>query len=82
LRSAADAAVLEWAASEDRQVFSRDHKTMIAEAWYRVAQGVRMPGLFVIPEDMPIGQAVRELEMIVLASEPDEWRERVIFMPL
>jgi len=55
---------------------------MIAEAWYRVAQGVRMPGLFVIPEDMPIGQAVRELEMIVLASEPDEWRERVIFMPL
>ena len=54
---------------------------MIAEAWNRVARGIAMPGLLVIPQDMPIGQTVRELEMLVLASEPDDWRNRVVFRP-
>ena len=32
--------------------------------------------------DMSIGQAVKELELIALASESDDWRDRVIFLPL
>jgi hypothetical protein len=41
-----------------------------------------MPGVFVIPEDMPIGEAVRELELVALASESEEWQNRVVFLPL
>jgi hypothetical protein len=41
-----------------------------------------MPGVFVIPEDMSIGQAIKELELIALASDPDDWRDQVIFLPL
>jgi hypothetical protein len=82
LMSVIDAGVLEWAAREGRQVFTRDRNTMTADAWDRVARGLTMPGLFVIPEDLPIGQAVRELEIIAVASEPGEWHNRVVFLPL
>jgi hypothetical protein len=77
-----DPDVLEWAAQEGRQVFTRDRSTMTAHAYDRVAGKLAMPGLFVIPERMPIGQAVTELETIALASDPDDWRDLVIFLPL
>jgi hypothetical protein len=47
-----------------------------------VERGLPMPGLFVIPEAMTIGQAVRELEVIGMASEIDDWRDGVVFLPL
>ena len=82
LMSAADSRVLEWAAGEGRQVFTRDRSTMTAEAWDRVSRGLPMPGVFVIPEEMTIGRAVRELEVIGMASEPADWEGQVIFLPL
>jgi hypothetical protein len=82
LMSVADAGVLKWAAQERRQVFTRDRNTMTAAAWDRVARSLPMPGVFVIPEDMAIGRAVRELEFIALASQSDEWEGRVVYLPL
>jgi hypothetical protein len=82
LMSTPDPMVLEWAANEGRQVFTRDCNSMTAHAYARVTQGLPMPGVFVIPERMPIGQAVAELEMLALASDPDDWRDCVIFLPL
>ena len=82
LMSAADSRVLDWAAREARQVFTRDRNTMTAEAWDRVTRGWPMPGVFVIPEEITIGRAVRELEIIGMASEPADWEDQVIFLPL
>jgi hypothetical protein len=82
LMHASDADILEWAAREGRQVFTRDRNTMTRHAYDRIAEGLPMLGVFVIPEDMSIGQAVKELELIALASESDDWRDRVIFLPL
>ena len=56
-----DPDILEWAAGEDRQIFTRDRGTMTDHAYDRVVQGLPMPGVFVIAEDMPVGQAVKEL---------------------
>jgi hypothetical protein len=77
-----DPDILNWAAREDRQVFSRDRNTMTAHAWERVRRGIPMTGLFIIPEQMPIGQAIDELEVIALASDSHDWHDRVIFLPL
>ncbi|MBI2808009.1 MAG: DUF5615 family PIN-like protein [Planctomycetes bacterium] len=76
-----DPDVLAWAAGEGRQILTRDRNTMTRYAYERIRQGQSMPGLFVIPEDMPIGQAILELELLALASEPDEWHDRVVFLP-
>jgi hypothetical protein len=77
-----DAVILEWAAREGRQIFTRDRNTMTGHAYDRVVQGLPMVGVFVIPEDMSIGQAVKELELIALASDSPDWHDRVIFLPL
>jgi hypothetical protein len=77
-----DPDVLEWAARERRQVVTRDRNTMTAHAYQRVVAGLPMPGIFVVPEDMSIGQAVKELELIALASESADWNDQVIFLPL
>jgi hypothetical protein len=82
LMSTADFRILEWAAREGRQVFTRDRNSMTAEAWGRVTRGLSMPGVFVIPEEMTIGRAVRELEVIGMASDPADWEGQVIFLPL
>jgi hypothetical protein len=77
-----DPDILEWAAREGRQLITRDRTTMTPHAYERVAHGLPMPGVFVIPEEMSVGPAVKELELIALASESDDWRDRVIFLPL
>src|SRR5262245_3923162 len=74
-----DPDVLEWAAREDRQVFTRDRNTMTAHACDRVRSGQPMPGLFVIPEDMSIGQAILDLELLALASDSKDWHDQVIY---
>ena len=48
----------------------------------RVALGIPMLGVFVIPERMSVGQAIKGLGIIAFASKLDEWRDRVIFLPL
>jgi hypothetical protein len=77
-----DPDVLEWAAREGRLVITRDCNTMTRHAYDRVKQGLPMPGIIVIPEFMSIGEAVKELEILALASEPDEWRDQVVYLPL
>jgi len=82
LRRTPDPEVLAWAAHQGRQVFTRDSNTMTAHAYDRVVRGLPMLGLFVISQRMSIGQAVSELEVVALASEPHEWHDQVIFLPL
>ena len=81
LMNTPDPDVLEWAATEGRLILTRDINTMTAHALERVALGLPMPGVFVIPQRMPVGQAIKELEIIALASNFDEWRDRVVFLP-
>ena len=38
--------------------------------------------VFEVDQDMPIGNAVEELELIVRASLPDEWEGQVRVLPL
>ena len=77
-----DPDILEWAAREDRQILTRDRTTMVSYAYDRVIAGMPMPGVFVIPENMRIGQAVLDLETLALASDSIDWHDRVIFLPL
>lgn len=77
-----DPLILEWAAAQGRLIITRDVSTMSAHAFERVALGLPMLGVFVIPERMSVGLAIKELEIIAFASSPDEWRDRVEFLPL
>ena len=83
LRTAADPDILAWAAAENRILLTHDRDTMPGFAYDRVQTGLPLPGVFVIrnrPEQ--IGQMVEDILLVVLCSSQEEWKDRVVFLPL
>ena len=82
LRAASDGEVLAFAANEGWLVLSHDVNTMRAVAVRRVAEGLPMPGLFLIPQIRSTTAAAESLRVIWSASEFEEWRDRIVYLPL
>lgn len=82
LAGSEDPDLLDWAAKENRIVVSHDVNTMPAFAYGRVRAGQSMPGVFIVPTTMAIGQAIDELEFAVEAITAEECRYQVIYFPL
>jgi hypothetical protein len=76
-----DVNVLERATGLERVVFTQDVLfRVLAEDWQRHGRG--FAGLLFGPQlGGTIGQYVTDLELIAKASEPDEWRNVVQFLP-
>ncbi len=77
-----DPVILEWAANEGRIVITDDVSTMREYANDRLRAGLPVPGVLLIPQSIPIGIAVEEIQTIAEASDDAEWRDRVEFIPL
>lgn len=41
-----------------------------------------MPGIFIVSDQMPIGQAIDELLLIITVTTSDEWVNRIVYLPL
>lgn len=82
LREIDDPIILDWAATNDRIVLTHDRSTMSDFAYARLSRGEAMPGLFVVSNKMPIGQAIDELLIVATCSEQDEWKGVVLYLPL
>lgn len=76
LRRFNDPTILAWAADAGRALVTQDICTMPEFAHERVAAGLPMPGIFVLPTMMPIGTAIDELAVIVEASDASELADR------
>jgi hypothetical protein len=77
-----DAEVLEWCAKEGRCLLTHDVTTMRQYVDKRIAARSRMPGVFEVREQAPIGQAIEELLILVECSLQDEWEGQIVFLPL
>jgi hypothetical protein len=82
LMQKADAEILEWAASQGRGLLSHDVSTVPPAAYQRVADGKPMPGVFIVPDRMAVGQAIDELLFLSVDAEPGEWKDQVVYLPL
>jgi hypothetical protein len=82
LTSVLDPRVLERAAGERRVLLTHDHRTVPRFAYDRVAAGQPMPGVVVVPEQMPIGAAIEDLYLLIGVATPEDLRDRVIRLPL
>ena len=82
LRTANDAVILEWAASQGRVLITRDRKTLVGKAYERVKAGLPLSGVIVFRHRMNIGQAIEELLTVAMCSTEEEMRDRVVFLPL
>lgn len=77
-----DPAVLEWITEQNRILLTHDVKTMPKYAYERIKAQKPTPGIFVVNNQMSIGQAIEELILTIEASEPEEWHDTVEFFPL
>src|SRR5262245_29432854 len=76
-----DAEVLAAAAREGRLLVSHDRRTM-PHHFSTFIETKSSPGLLIIPQGIAIAVAVEELLLIWLASEPEEWVDRICYLPL
>lgn len=79
---ASDPTVLAYAAQENRILLTHDVRTMTKYAYDRVRADKPMAGLIELDNDLPIGQEIEEILIVLLTSQPDELANRIVFIPL
>ncbi len=81
LASLDDPAVLTLAAAQNRVLVSHDRKTMPIH-FGQFVLSESSPGLLVVPQRLPISQVAQDLFLIWVASDPEEWINRIRSLPL
>jgi len=82
LLHAPDPDILEWAAQDHRILLTHDVATVTMYAYSRVDQGLPMPGVIEVIATAPIGRVIDDLELLIFCSQPEEYNNQVIFIPL
>jgi len=77
-----DPIILAWAAEEERILVTHDRDTMPNFAYDRVRAGEPMPGVFLVSDLMPKGQAINELFWALHCLSSEECRDQVTYFPL
>jgi predicted nuclease of predicted toxin-antitoxin system len=82
LAGVGDPDILAWAVANDRIIFTHDRATLPDYAYERLSVGENMPGVFILNDRFPPGQAIQEILLIVACSKQAEWNDRVVHVPL
>ena len=76
-----DPEVLHIAAEQDRILVSQDRRTMPGH-FYQFISTMKSPGVILLREGISIAAAIEELVLIWAASDPKEWENRLVWIPL
>ena len=77
-----DPEVLAVASREGRALISHDRNTMVGHYFRLVRRGSRCPGLIVVAQDLPDGEAIEDLVLIWAALSAEELNNQVRWVPL
>lgn len=78
----ADEEVLEYAHANGFLLLSHDVNTLKAEAVRRIANGRSVSGVFLAAQRTPTRVLAESILAIWGASEADEWKDRIVFLPI
>lgn len=81
LKSRNDREVLEIAAQAGRLLVTHDQKTM-PRHFAEFVTTATSPGLLVIPQHISVANVVEDLLLIWSLTEPEEWLNRISYLPL
>lgn len=76
-----DPEVLKLTAEQGRILVSHDRKTMPTH-FGQFILSENSPGMLIVSQKLPISQVAEELLLIWLASEPEDWVNRLRSLPL
>lgn len=77
-----DDVLLGWAAENSRVTVSHDVNTMIYAANRRLASGVAMSGLIVVPQSLPTAKAIADLACVADVTTDAEMQNVTVWLPL
>ena len=80
LRGLTDQQVLQLAAEENRVLVSHDRKTM-PQAFARLIRSAASPGLIIVSQKTDLLSAIEGILLVWLASEAEEWKNRICTIP-
>lgn len=80
LRGLSDLEVLALAAKEGRILMSHDRKTM-PQAFGKFIQSQTSPGLFLLSQKVDLLGAIESVVLAWIASDHEEWVNRIIVIP-
>ena len=81
LSSVSDEEVLEYAWRHQWLLISHDVNTMKSAAEQRMANNYRIHGLFLVPQSRATRPVAESLMLIWTASDFEEWRDRIVYLP-
>jgi hypothetical protein len=76
-----DEGVLAVTARDGRILVSHDQATM-PRHFGEFIRSHRSPGLIVVPQHLPLAEAVDDLILIWTATQAEEWTDRIAFLPI
>ena len=76
-----DSDILVWAERTNRIILTKDAATFPTELAAQLRCGRTSPGIFVIQPTATIAAILSWLEMVVVDDSPDQWRDRVVYIP-
>ena len=80
-QSSTDDIVLDLAWQHQWLVVSHDVNTMKANAEARIAAGKGLHGLLLVPQRRAVTMVAESLVLVSEASEFEEWRDRIVYLP-
>ena len=81
LEGVADPEVLRRCAEHGRILVSHDENSMPGHFRDFVAAGRMSPGVLIVPQDAATGAVIESILLVWIASESDEWRDRLVWLP-
>jgi hypothetical protein len=82
LEGVPDPDVLRMAAEQKRVLVTHDFKTMPRHFAEFIQAHSSSPGVILVPQYLPIGQAIADLALIWAVCDPEEWQNRIAGIPI
>jgi hypothetical protein len=76
-----DPDLLELAAQQCRILVTHDRRTMTRHFRERLCAERPNPGVFIVPQRERIGEVVESLLLVWTASQGEEWRNQIVYLP-
>ncbi|MEQ8956957.1 MAG: DUF5615 family PIN-like protein [Coleofasciculus sp. C2-GNP5-27] len=77
-----DADILAWCEDNRFILVTNNRKTMPIHLAEHLTENHHVPGIFIVNDDMTMGQIMEELMIVAEAAWEDEYQDRISFMPL
>ncbi|NEO22438.1 MAG: hypothetical protein F6J94_17945 [Moorea sp. SIO1F2] len=77
-----DPEILDWCEENNFVLVTNNRTSMPVHLTDHLAQDHHIPGIFILNPNLTIGENLEELIIAALASEDNEYQDRIVYLPL